>query len=169
MNRESSRRLHIKGVDGGEIHLLVDFSGQMLTCWNNRFNVDSQPWKIFDAFQNKNTWRTAQDLYGARSGLIQLKSKCLRNSSRTAPTDTLLCSYTQAPTLQMSISLSGPALKCCCSFQTQRLFILQSNCKEAVPTTFSLVPLPFPDTTEITNNFTCDARDALSSQHGKKI
>lgn len=39
MNKESSQILHIKGVDGAEIHLLVGFSGQMLICQNSRFNI----------------------------------------------------------------------------------------------------------------------------------
>lgn len=39
MNKESSQILHIKGIDGAAIQLLVDFSGQMLTCKNNRFNI----------------------------------------------------------------------------------------------------------------------------------
>lgn len=44
MNKESSQILYIKGVDGTEIHLLVDFfSGQMLICEHNRFNIKLTP------------------------------------------------------------------------------------------------------------------------------
>lgn len=39
MNKESTQILHIKGTAGAEIHLLVNFSGQMLVCQNNRLNI----------------------------------------------------------------------------------------------------------------------------------
>lgn len=39
MNKESTQILHIKGTAGAEIHLLVNYSGQMLVCQNNRLNI----------------------------------------------------------------------------------------------------------------------------------
>lgn len=39
MNKESTQTLHIKGIVAAEIHLLVNFSGQMLIYQNNRLII----------------------------------------------------------------------------------------------------------------------------------
>lgn len=152
MNKESSQILHIKGVDGAEINLLVDFSGQMLVCQNNTFNIKLSPASEKCTFWNKNTWRTAWDLCSARPGLIQLKSEHQRNSKRTAPsaTSSLLIHHTRfrrasAP-LRSCRSFFPSALKRCCSFRTHKVIYAQAlSCrkttKAASPMASSFVPL----------------------------
>lgn len=94
MNKESSQILHIKGVDGAEINVLVDFSGQMLVCQNNTFNIKLSPASEKCTFWNKNTWRTAWDLCSARPGLIQLKVNTKETAKEQHPALPPLCSYT---------------------------------------------------------------------------
>lgn len=101
MNKESSQIFHIKGVDGAEIHLLVDFSGQMLICQNNRFNNKLIP--IPEKYSTLS--RITHDLCTARSSLIQFRSKCLGNSKRIAPSDTSPL-LVHPHVLQTSVSLS---------------------------------------------------------------